>query len=58
MISKDRKLSNIKKRFNKILNDLYYLEDLTNYNIKDLGKTIDIMQKINIDKEFKKHNEV
>lgn len=54
--NKNRSLSNIKKLTNKILNDLHKLEDLTNYDIKNIGKCIDIMQEINIDAEYKKYN--
>lgn len=52
----ERSLINIKNKHIKLLKMAYHLEDLTNYDIIALGKAIDILQKIDIDKEFNKHN--
>ena len=52
----DRSLTSIKMRYTEALDSLYILEDLTNYDIKSLSKIINLMQKIDIDKEFKKYN--
>ena len=52
----NRSLSKIKKLADKILDDLYNLEDLTNHDIESVGKCVDIMQELDFDAEFKKHN--
>ena len=52
----ERSLSNIKKSLSVALNMLHHVEDLTNYDIKDLGKAITLIQGIDIDKEFKKYH--
>ena len=55
---KERSLTNIKKQYEKTLKQLYHLEDLTNYDIKELSKCIDILQKVDIENKYKKFNEV
>ena len=43
-----------KEEISLILNKLYWIEDNTNYDVKPLGKAIDLLQRIDLDKEFKK----
>lgn len=50
----ERKLINIKKEHEKILQSLYHLEDLTNYDIQELGLIINLMQDINLLEEYEK----
>ena len=52
----NRTLKNIEKLADKILDDLLLLEDITNYDVKSIGKAVDIMQKLDLKEEFKKHN--
>lgn len=49
-----RTLQEIKTLSVKILSELYLLEDYTNYEVKKISKCVDIMQTLNLDKEFKK----
>ena len=54
----ERSLTKIKKLASKILNDLYQLEDLTNYDIKAIGQVTNIMQNLDIDEAFKNAHEL
>ena len=55
IINTEATIFNIKKSLSVALNMLHHVEDLTNYDIKKLGKAIDLIRSIDIDKEFKKY---
>ena len=38
----------MKELMEKIMNDLYYLEDLNNYKINNIGRLVNLAQTINI----------
>jgi len=48
------KLSKIRKELEKVLDKLHAIEDMTNYEVKQISKCIDILQELDIDKEYKK----
>jgi hypothetical protein len=54
----ERKLDIIKNKFEKLVNLAYELEDLTNYDIKELGRVINILQRIDIEKEYEKYHKI
>jgi hypothetical protein len=53
-MNEERSLKNIKVKYENLLNSIYEFEDLTNYDIEAVGKATDILQKIDLDKEFLK----
>jgi hypothetical protein len=49
-------LRELKVKKNEVLDILYDMEDSSNYDVKSLGKVIDILQDLDFDKEFIKYN--
>ncbi len=46
----------LKKSQEQVLELLYTMEDNTNYECKPISKCINILQKLDLDKEYKKYN--
>jgi len=51
-------ITEMKTKLEQALDILNNIEDSSNYDIKNLGKAITILQDIDLDKEYKKYNEV